>query len=160
MLLERYTRINLKQQYPREITPLRYTQTSYAWSLNTDKYRGDGTKLMLSIPWIRSIVATKLTFSFKKPFVFGYFHTIPDSFCAGIKTRGGSRNFWLGDSNFGSERTVEPFCGKLLLTETSTCFSICERRSPWGGKYCFASRDEQIIGGYEKTITCFNIPGI
>ena len=32
--------------------------------------------------------------------------------------------------NFGSERTVELFCGKLLLTETTTCFSICERRSP------------------------------
>ena len=31
--------------------------------------------------------------------------------------------------NFGSERTVELFCGKLLLTETTTCFSICERRS-------------------------------
>ena len=34
------------------------------------------------------------------------------------------------DSNFGSERTVELFCGKLLLTETPTCFSICESRSP------------------------------
>ena len=35
-----------------------------------------------------------------------------------------------GDPNFGSERTVELFCGKLLLTETTTCFSICESRSP------------------------------
>ena len=28
------------------------------------------------------------------------------------------------------------------------------------GKYCFASRGEQIIGGYPKTITFLNIPGI
>ena len=32
--------------------------------------------------------------------------------------------------NFGSQRTVELFCGKLLLTQTATCFSSCERRSP------------------------------
>ena len=32
--------------------------------------------------------------------------------------------------SFGSERTVKLFCGKLLLTETTTCFSICEHRSP------------------------------
>ena len=31
----------------------------------------------------------------------------------------------------GSERPVELFCGKLLLTETTTCFSTCERRSPF-----------------------------
>ena len=30
----------------------------------------------------------------------------------------------------------------------------------WRGKYCFACRGEQIIGGYPKTITFFNIPGI
>ena len=35
--------------------------------------------------------------------------------------------------NFGSERTFEIFCGKLHLTETSTHFSICERRSPVAG---------------------------
>ena len=35
-----------------------------------------------------------------------------------------------GGPTFGSERTVEIFSGKLLLTETITCFSICERRSP------------------------------
>ena len=35
-----------------------------------------------------------------------------------------------GDPNFGSERTVELFCGKVLLTETTTCFSICESWSP------------------------------
>ena len=36
----------------------------------------------------------------------------------------------MGGPNFGSERTVEFFYGKFLLTETTTCFSICERRSP------------------------------
>ena len=30
----------------------------------------------------------------------------------------------------------------------------------WRGKYCFASRGEQIIGGYRKIITFLNIPGI
>ena len=35
-----------------------------------------------------------------------------------------------GAPNFGSESAVELFCGKLLLTEETTCFSICERRSP------------------------------
>ena len=30
----------------------------------------------------------------------------------------------------------------------------------WRGKYCFASRGKQIIGGCPKTITFFNIPGI
>ena len=30
----------------------------------------------------------------------------------------------------------------------------------WRGKYCFASRGEQIIGGYPKTISFLNIPGI
>ena len=35
-----------------------------------------------------------------------------------------------GGPNFGSERTVELFCGKSLLTEMTTCFSMCERRSP------------------------------
>ena len=34
-----------------------------------------------------------------------------------------------GGPNFGSERTVELFCGKFLLTARTTCFSICERRS-------------------------------
>ena len=35
-----------------------------------------------------------------------------------------------GGGGVGSERPVELFCGKLLLTETTTCFSTCERRSP------------------------------
>ena len=39
-----------------------------------------------------------------------------------------------GGANFGSERTFEIFCGKLLLSETSTRFSICERRSRVAGE--------------------------
>ena len=37
-----------------------------------------------------------------------------------INNRGGSRNFLLGEGgpNFGSERTAELFCGKLLLLHT------------------------------------------
>ena len=58
---------------------------------------------------------------------------------------GGSRDFFLVvEPNFSSNRTVGLFCGKLLLTETTTCFSICERQQPIG---------------YPKTIFC-NIPGI
>ena len=30
----------------------------------------------------------------------------------------------------------------------------------WHRKYCFASRGKQILGGYPKTITLLNIPGI
>ena len=53
-----------------------------------------------------------------------------------VISRGGFRNFWLGAGgpNFGSERTVELFCAKLLLTETTTSFLICERRSPLAWK--------------------------
>ena len=42
--------------------------------------------------------------------------------------------------NFGSERTVELICGKLLLTETTTCFSICERRSPFAREILFCEQ--------------------
>ena len=41
--------------------------------------------------------------------------------------RGGGGGGWV---RVGSERPVELFCGKLLLTQTTTCFSTCERRSP------------------------------
>ena len=45
--------------------------------------------------------------------------------------RGRSRNFWLGaGSKLWFRKDCWTFCGKLLLTETTTCFSICERRSP------------------------------
>ena len=67
-------------------------------------------------------------------------------------------------AEFGSDRTVELFCGKLLLTtRTTTCFSICERRSLLAQEilYCFAAeRGKQIIGRYPKIITFFNIPEI
>ena len=39
-----------------------------------------------------------------------------------------------GGPNFGSERTVELFCAKLLLTERTTSFLICERRLPLAWK--------------------------
>ena len=42
---------------------------------------------------------------------------------------GGSRDFFLVvEPNLSSNGTVGHFCGKLLLTETNTCFSICERQ--------------------------------
>ena len=44
------------------------------------------------------------------------------------------------------KRLLNFYCGKLLLTETTTCFSICERERCWRRKYCFVSRGEQIIG--------------
>ena len=111
-----------------------------------------------------------------------------------------------GGSNFGSERAVKIFCGKLLLPHTpshqsrlhviipwpltvylnstrkgctlgtsSSCAIIVDQlrkqRRPrfsqflntgrqWRGKYSFASRGEQIIGRYRKTITFLNITGI
>ena len=65
-----------------------------------------------------------------------------------------------GDPNFGSERTVELFCGKLLLPHTPHTLSHLSRLHviiPWPlAVYCFASRGEQIIGGYPKTIKFFN----
>ena len=36
--------------------------------------------------------------------------------------------FLVVEPNFSSNGTVGLFCGKLLLTETTTCFSICERQ--------------------------------
>ena len=52
--------------------------------------------------------------------------------------RGRSRNFFVrrGGPNFGSERTVELFCGKFLLTQTTMCFSICE---------CWSSLERKIL---------------
>ena len=66
----------------------------------------------------------------------------------------------MGGPNFGSERTVEFFCGKFLLTETTTCFSICERRSPLAREILLCEQGKQIIEGYPKTITFLNIAGI
>ena len=36
--------------------------------------------------------------------------------------------FLVVEPNFSSNGTVGLFCGKLLLTETTTCFSICARQ--------------------------------
>ena len=46
-----------------------------------------------------------------------------------MHSRADSGIFDWGGPYFGSERTVELFRGKLLLTETITWFLICERRS-------------------------------
>jgi len=58
--------------------------------------------------------------------------------------------FDWGDPNFGSERTVELFCGKLLPTGTTTFSQSVNADRHWRGKYCFASGGEQIIGGYTQ----------
>ena len=71
--------------------------------------------------------------------------------------------FDWGEPNFGSERTVKLFCGKLLLPYTSHTPSHRSRLHvtiPWPLTVYFASRGEQIIGGYPKSITFLNIPGI
>ena len=47
--------------------------------------------------------------------------------------QGQIKDLLLGGPNFGSERTVEHFCGNLLLTETIMCFSNCEHRSLFKG---------------------------
>ena len=66
-----------------------------------------------------------------------------------------------GGAIFGSESTVELFCGKLLLTKTTTCFSICERQSPLARERLLCEQrrtDHRRV--YPKTITFLNIPGI
>ena len=46
------------------------------------------------------------------------------------KGRGGSRNFRLGGSKTLAQKgLLNIFCGKLVLTETTTCSSISQRRS-------------------------------
>ena len=46
------------------------------------------------------------------------------------KGRGGSRNFRLGGSKTLVQKgLLNIFCGKLVLTETTTCSSISQRRS-------------------------------
>ena len=48
-----------------------------------------------------------------------------------LQSRGGARNFWLGVQTLVQKGLLNFFCGKLelLLTETTTRFSICERQS-------------------------------
>ena len=73
-------------------------------------------------------------------------------------------NIDWGSPNFGSERSVELFCGKLLLTETTTRSSIRERRSPLAWKILLYEQrrtdHRRALGGYPKTITFCNIPEI
>ena len=57
-----------------------------------------------------------------------------------------------GGPYFGSERTVELFCGKLLLTEMTTCFPICQSWSPLAQEILLCEQRQDIIGGYPKTI--------
>ena len=63
-----------------------------------------------------------------------------------------------GRPNFGSERTFEIFCGKLLLIETSTRFSICERRSPVAREILLGEHRRKDDRRVPKTITCFEYP--
>ena len=60
--------------------------------------------------------------------------------------------------NFGSERTFEIFCGKLLLIETSTRFSICERRSPVAREILLGEQRRTDHRRVPKTITFFEYP--
>ena len=59
---------------------------------------------------------------------------------------------WERGVGDGSERPVEVFCGKLLLTETTTSrvSQPVNAGRHWRRKYCFASRNEKIIGGYPR----------
>ena len=54
----------------------------------------------------------------------------------------GSFNWERGRGGGGSERPVELFCGKLLLTETTTSrvSQPVNAGRHWRRKYCFASR--------------------
>ena len=77
------------------------------------------------------------------------------------KGRGTTRNFLLGRSKTLVQKgLLNFFCGKLVLTELTTCSSISDAGRGWCGKFYFVIRGEQIIGGYPKTITFFNILGI
>ena len=60
--------------------------------------------------------------------------------------------------NFGSLKTFEIFCGKLLLIETSTRFSICERRSPVAQEILLGEQRRPDHGRVPKTITFFEYP--
>ena len=55
-----------------------------------------------------------------------------------------------GGPDFGSERTVELFCGKSLFTETATCFSICERWSPLAGNTALCAEANISVEGNQK----------
>ena len=74
--------------------------------------------------------------------------------------RGWSGKFYSGDPNFGSERTVELFGGKSLLKETTTCFSICERRSPLARERLLCEQRRTDQRRVPKNDYISNIPGI
>ena len=62
-----------------------------------------------------------------------------------------------GGGEFGSERPVELFGDKLLLTKTTTCFSTCERRSALARQVLLCERSKQFINRrVSKTITFLN----
>ena len=73
-------------------------------------------------------------------------------------TSGWIQEFLIGGPNFGPERTVSLFCDQLRKQRRLRVSQSVSAGRRWCGKYCFASRDEQIIGGYPKTITFLNIP--
>ena len=62
----------------------------------------------------------------------------------------------------GADPGSRNFCGKLTLSDRDdhVFLQSVNAGRRWHGKYGFASRGEQIIGGYPKTITFFSIPGI
>ena len=65
-----------------------------------------------------------------------------------------------GGPNFGSERTGEFFVENFFSQRQPRVSQCVKAGRRFREKYCFASRGERIIGGYPKTITFFNIPGI
>ena len=81
-------------------------------------------------------------------------------FLTGGEGGGGAGGGGGGEAIFGSESTVELFCGKLLLTKTTTCLSICERQSPlaWERLLCEQWRTDQ--RRVPKNNHILNIPGI
>ena len=70
-----------------------------------------------------------------------------------LPEQGRTQEFLIGGVQTLVQKGLLNFCkGKFFLTETTTCFSNYERRSPLAR--------EQIIGMYPKTIPFLNIPGI
>ena len=63
---------------------------------------------------------------------------------------------WERGRGVGSERPVELFCGKLLLTETTTCFSTCERRSPLAPQVLLCEQKRKDHRRVPKTMTFLN----
>ena len=65
--------------------------------------------------------------------------------------RGGSRNFLLGESKLWFRKDCWTFLWQMTFNrDNHVSWSVNPGRH-WHWKYCFASRGEQIIGGYPKT---------